>query len=54
MCGTLVNAVEVDGVELADVNVGVQNTRHIPAWIKTVWVKVFVQITIVTFSCRSA
>jgi hypothetical protein len=42
--GTLVNVVKVDGVELANVNVCIQNSRHVSAWIMSTWAKVFFQV----------
>ena len=50
--GTLINTVEVDGIQLADVDVRVQNTWHVTAWVIPAWVKVVFQVTHVDHHLR--
>jgi len=49
--GTLINTVEVAGVQLTDVDTRIQNTWHVSAWIISAWVKVIFQVTHVTVPC---
>ena len=50
--GTIVHMIEVDSVELTYVHTSVQNTWHVPAWIRTAWVKFLIQVTHIAFCCR--